>query len=40
MVKKYLHEYDLVNLDPIQGIERLDEREQLKQCLVGNIYNN
>lgn len=34
MVKKYLHEYDLVNLEGKPGIERPDEREKLKQCLV------
>lgn len=30
MVKKYLHEYDLITLDPVTGIERLDEREKTK----------
>lgn len=30
MVKKYLHEYDLVNLEQVQGIERPDEREKTK----------
>lgn len=30
MVKKYLHEYDLVNLETKPGIERLDEREKIK----------
>lgn len=30
MVKKYLHEYDLVNLETKPGIERPDEREKLK----------
>lgn len=30
MVKKYLHEYDLVNLEPVKGIERPDERDKTK----------
>lgn len=30
MVKKYLHEYDLVNLEQVPGIERPDEKEKIK----------
>ncbi|CAK62768.1 unnamed protein product (macronuclear) [Paramecium tetraurelia] len=40
MVKKYLHEYDLVNLEQVQGIERPDEREKTKQCLLPPNFND
>lgn len=29
-----MHEYDLVNLEPIQGISRPDEQEKQKQNIV------
>ncbi|CAD8122531.1 unnamed protein product [Paramecium sonneborni] len=40
MVKKYLHEYDLVNLEPVKGIERPDERDKTKQCLLPPNFND
>ncbi|CAD8105820.1 unnamed protein product [Paramecium primaurelia] len=40
MVKKYLHEYDLVNLEQVPGIERPDEREKTKQCLLPPNFND